>query len=82
MVGKTALKRSLWTLYFMQTRVSDAANPEDSLPSRFPPGPLAKKCYLRWVPHSLTENEAQGRVTFTEELLQVVRPAKVRNFEQ
>jgi hypothetical protein len=40
-----------------------------------------RKRYLRWVPHSITENEAQRRVTFFEELFQVVRHAKETNFE-
>jgi hypothetical protein len=40
-----------------------------------------RKCYLRLVPHSMTENEAQCRVRFFEELLQVVRHVKETNFE-
>jgi hypothetical protein len=40
-----------------------------------------RKCYLRWVSDSMTRNEAQSRVTFTEELLEVVRHAKETNFE-
>jgi hypothetical protein len=40
-----------------------------------------RKCYLRWVPDSTTGNEAQCRVTFSEELLEVVRHAKETYFE-
>jgi hypothetical protein len=40
-----------------------------------------RKCYLRWVAHSMTETETQCRVAFSEELLQVVRHAKKINFE-
>jgi hypothetical protein len=40
-----------------------------------------RKYYLRWVPHSMTGNEAQCRVTFSEEPLEVVRHAKETNFE-
>jgi hypothetical protein len=39
------------------------------------------KSYLRWVPHSMTGNEAQCQITFSEELLEVVRHAKETNFE-
>jgi hypothetical protein len=35
-----------------------------------------RKCYLRWFPHSMRENEAQCWFTFSEELVQVVRHAK------
>jgi hypothetical protein len=40
-----------------------------------------RKCDLRWVPQSMMENEAQCRVTSSEELLQVVRHAKGTDFE-
>jgi hypothetical protein len=40
-----------------------------------------RKSYIRWLPHSLTENEAQGRVIFSKELLQVLCHAKETNFE-
>jgi hypothetical protein len=40
-----------------------------------------RKCYLKWVPHSITENEGQGRVIFSKKVLQVVRHAKETNFE-
>jgi hypothetical protein len=40
-----------------------------------------RKCHLGWVPYSMTQNQAQCRVTFSEELLQVVRRAKETNFE-
>jgi hypothetical protein len=39
-----------------------------------------RKCYLRWVPHVMTENEAPCRTVFAEELLQVVRHARETNF--
>jgi hypothetical protein len=41
-----------------------------------------RKCYLRWVPHSMAENKTQcRRVIFSEEVLQVVRHANETNFE-
>jgi hypothetical protein len=40
-----------------------------------------RRCHLRWAPHSMTEKEAQCRVTFSEELLQVARYAKETSFE-
>jgi hypothetical protein len=38
-----------------------------------------RKCYVRWVPHLMTENEAQSRMVFAEELLQVMRHARETN---
>jgi hypothetical protein len=40
-----------------------------------------RKCDLWWVPHSTTENEAQRRVTFFEELVIVVHHTKETNFK-
>jgi hypothetical protein len=40
-----------------------------------------RKCYLKWVPHLTAENKAQCRVTFSQELPQVMRHAKKTNFE-
>jgi hypothetical protein len=34
-----------------------------------------------WIPHSTAENEAHCRVTFSEELRQVVQRVKEKNFE-
>jgi hypothetical protein len=39
-----------------------------------------RRCYLQWTPHSMTENEAQCRITFSEERFQVVRHARETNF--
>jgi hypothetical protein len=40
-----------------------------------------RKCCLRWVPHSMADNEALCRVTFSEELPQNVRHAKETSFK-
>jgi transposase len=40
-----------------------------------------RKCYLRWVPYSMTGNKAQCRVAFSEALLEVARYAKETNFK-
>jgi hypothetical protein len=40
-----------------------------------------RKYYLRWIPHSMRDNEAQCRVALSEELLQAVRHAKETNFD-
>jgi hypothetical protein len=39
----------------------------------------SRKCYSRRAPHVMTENEAQCRTVFAEELLQVVRHTKETN---
>jgi hypothetical protein len=41
-----------------------------------------RKCYFRWVLHSITENQAQCRITFSEELLRVVRYARETNVDK
>jgi hypothetical protein len=41
----------------------------------------SRKCYLRWIPHSMTENEIQCRVISSEELLQVARHAQETKVE-
>jgi hypothetical protein len=40
-----------------------------------------RKCYFRWVLHSMTDNEAQCRITFSDEFLQVLRHARETNFD-
>jgi hypothetical protein len=40
-----------------------------------------RKWLLRWIPHLISENEAQYRAAFFEDLLQVARRAKETNFE-
>jgi hypothetical protein len=40
-----------------------------------------RKCYWRWLPHLMMDNEVSYRVTFSEELLQVAHHAKETNFE-
>jgi hypothetical protein len=41
-----------------------------------------RKCHFQWVPHSMTEKEAQCRITFSEEFLQVVGHARETNIGQ
>jgi hypothetical protein len=40
-----------------------------------------RKSYFWSVPHLMRENEAQCRIAFSEELMQVVRDAKETNLE-
>jgi hypothetical protein len=40
-----------------------------------------RRCYFRWVPHVVTENEAQSRTAFGEDFLQFVRHARETNFD-
>jgi hypothetical protein len=40
-----------------------------------------RKCYFRWIPHALSENQVQCRITFSEELLQVLHHARETNFD-
>jgi hypothetical protein len=68
-------------LYIMQRHVSDAADPENNLRRVLHEDLGFRKCYLRWVPHLMMENEASCRFTFSEDLLQVMRHAKETNFK-
>jgi hypothetical protein len=63
----------------MQIHVTEAIYPEENLPARFARGSHVQKSYFRWILHSMTENKVQCRLTFSEELLQVVRHAKETN---
>jgi hypothetical protein len=61
--------------------MSEAADPETTRLRVLDEDLGFTECYLRWVPDSMTDNEAQCRVTFSEEFLQVVCHAKETNFE-
>jgi hypothetical protein len=39
-----------------------------------------RRCYFRWAPHSMTQNEAQCRIAFSEEPLRVVQDARETSF--
>jgi hypothetical protein len=65
----------------MQGHVSKGVDPDDSLSARFTRGYRIQEILFKGVLHSMMENKAQCRVTFSDELLQVLGHAKETNFE-
>jgi hypothetical protein len=61
--------------------VSEVADPEGNLLARFARGSRIRKMLVKLGSTFDDENNPQCRVTFSEELLQVVRHAKDTNLE-